>query len=102
MKDFVSCDCTKLCNWNDLQSKVDFREMDKNNRPYSYISDNNRSACDSDQNIDRTEGNKSKKISNLTDKSRRKKALVKPSKYDKRIKTSSHQQKEISGNILKK
>ena len=102
MKDFVSCDCTKLCTWNDLQSKVNFREMDKNNGPYSYISDNNQSTCDSDQNIDRTEGNKSKKISNLTDKSRRKKALVKTSKYDKRIKSSSHQQKEIYGSNLKK
>ena len=102
MKDFVSCDCTKLCNWNDIQSKVNYCEMDKSNRPRSLISDNNQSASEFQQNTDQIEGSKNKKISNLTDKCRRKKVLVKPSKYDKRIKPSSHQQKEISGDILKK
>ena len=102
MKDFVSCDCTKLCNWNDIQSKVNYCETDKSNRPRSLISDNNQSAMEPQQNTERTEGSKNKKISNLTDKCRRKKVLVKPSKYDKRIKPSSHQQKEISGDILKK
>ena len=102
MKDFVSCDCTKFCNWNDIQSKVNYCEMDKSNHPRSLISDDNLSAMESQQNTERTEGSKNKKISNLTDKSRRKKVLVKPSKYDKRIKPSSHQPKEISGNILKK
>ena len=102
MKDFVSCDCPKLCNWNDIQSKVNYCEMDKSNRPRSLISDNNQSASESQQNTDRTEGSENKKISNLTDKSRRKKILVKSSKYDKRIKPSSHQQKEISGDNLKK